>query len=153
MTTRSKNPGPKRRDSPAPWLISPIIVGYVDTYTRPSAERSVTRLTVVASGRCALNAFTAWFTSATRSARKSTRLHQLARMSTATPKDEVDRNTYRLFNLEDGVPTDAYPIEDAVAEHYLVPPRAVSVPLRFQRQGIRYDDLSDEEKEQWDTLE
>ena len=27
---------------------------------------------------------------------------------TATPKDEVDRNTYRLFELEDGVPTDNY---------------------------------------------
>ena len=26
---------------------------------------------------------------------------------TATPKDEVDHNTYRLFHLEDGVPTDA----------------------------------------------
>jgi type I restriction enzyme R subunit len=72
---------------------------------------------------------------------------------TATPKDEVDRNTYRLFHLEDGVPTDAYPIEDAVAEGYLVPPRAVSVPLKFQRQGIRYDDLSEAEKDQWDTLE
>ena len=27
---------------------------------------------------------------------------------TATPKDEVDRNTYGLFDLENGVPTDAY---------------------------------------------
>jgi type I restriction enzyme R subunit len=29
----------------------------------------------------------------------------------------------------------------------------VSVPLKFQRQGIKYDDLSDEEKEQWDAKE
>ena len=72
---------------------------------------------------------------------------------TATPKDEVDHNTYGLFHLEDGVPTDAYGLDEAVAEGYLVPPRAVSVPLKFQREGIRYDDLSELEKDQWDALE
>jgi type I restriction enzyme R subunit len=72
---------------------------------------------------------------------------------TATPKDEVDRNTYGLFDLEDGVPTDAYALEEAVRDGYLVPPKAVSVPLKFHRQGIRYDDLSEEEKELWDALE
>lgn len=72
---------------------------------------------------------------------------------TATPKDEVDRNTYSLFDLEDGVPTDAYPLEDAVSDKFLVPPKAVSVPLKFQRQGIRYDELSEEEKEEWDAKE
>jgi len=70
---------------------------------------------------------------------------------TATPKDEVSRNTYRLFNLEDGVPTDVYGLDEAVDEGYLVPPRAVSVPLKFQREGIRYDDLSEEEKDDWDA--
>lgn len=72
---------------------------------------------------------------------------------TATPKDEIDRNTYSLFDLESGVPTDAYGLDDAIAEGFLVPPRAVSVPLKFQRQGIRYDDLSEEERDQWDALE
>lgn len=72
---------------------------------------------------------------------------------TATPKDEIDRNTYRLFHLEDGVPTDHYGLDDAVAEGFLVPPRAVSVPLRFLREGIRYNDLPDEEKETWETVE
>ena len=72
---------------------------------------------------------------------------------TATPKDEVDRNTYSLFELEDGMPTDAYSLEDAVKDKFLVPPKAVSVPLRFQREGIRYDQLSDEDKDQWDALE
>ena len=70
---------------------------------------------------------------------------------TATPKDEVDRNTYSLFDLERGVPTDAYGLEDAVKDGFLVPPKAVSVPLRFQREGIKYDDLSEDEKEQWDA--
>lgn len=72
---------------------------------------------------------------------------------TATPKDEVDRNTYSLFNLEDGVPTDAYSLDEAVAEGYLVPPVAVSVPTKFLREGIRYDELSEEEKDDWDSLE
>src|SRR5262244_424330 len=72
---------------------------------------------------------------------------------TATPKDEVDRNTYSLFDLENGVPTDAYSLEEAVRDSFLVPPRAVSVPLKFQREGIKYDDLSEEEKDQWDALE
>jgi type I restriction enzyme R subunit len=72
---------------------------------------------------------------------------------TATPKDEVDRNTYKLFDLENGVPTDAYGLDEAVRDGFLVPPRAVSVPVKFQRQGIKYDDLSEEEKEQWDALD
>jgi type I restriction enzyme R subunit len=72
---------------------------------------------------------------------------------TATPKDEVDRNTYSLFNLENGVPTDAYDLEEAVRDGYLVPPKAVSVPLKFQREGIKYKDLTEEEKDQWDALE
>jgi len=57
---------------------------------------------------------------------------------TATPKDELDRNTYSLFDLENGVPTDAYSLAVAVRDGFLVPPQAVSVPLKFQREGIRY---------------
>jgi type I restriction enzyme R subunit len=72
---------------------------------------------------------------------------------TATPQKEVDHNTYSLFDLEDGVPTDAYDLEEAVRDGFLVPPRAVSVPLRFQRDGMNYDQLSDEEKERWDAVE
>jgi type I restriction enzyme R subunit len=73
---------------------------------------------------------------------------------TATPKDEIDHNTYGLFDLESGVPTDAYTLDDeAVADGHLVPPKAISVPLKFQREGIKYDDLSEEEKDQWDALE
>ncbi|MBA3684501.1 MAG: DEAD/DEAH box helicase family protein [Planctomycetes bacterium] len=72
---------------------------------------------------------------------------------TATPKDEVDRNTYGLFDLESGVPTDAYDLEEAVRDGFLVPPKSVSVPLKFQREGIAYKNLSPEEQEEWDRLE
>jgi type I restriction enzyme R subunit len=72
---------------------------------------------------------------------------------TATPKDEVDHNTYRLFQLQQGIPTYAYPLEQAIADRFLVPPRAISVPTQFHRQGIKYDQLSDEEKAEWDELD
>ncbi len=72
---------------------------------------------------------------------------------TATPKDEVDKNTYDLFDLETGVPTDAYSLDDAINDGYLVPPRGVSVPLKFVREGIRYDDLPEDEKDSWDELD
>ena len=72
---------------------------------------------------------------------------------TATPRDEVDRDTYHLFGLETGVPTDAYSLDEAVADGFLVPPKAHSVPMKFVRQGIKYDELSDEEKEHWESLD
>ena len=72
---------------------------------------------------------------------------------TATPKDSVDTNTYSLFELETGVPTDAYDLNDAIKDGFLVPPQAISVPLKFQRDGITYDELTEDEKEQWDEAE
>ena len=72
---------------------------------------------------------------------------------TATPKGEVDRDTYRLFDLQTGVPTDAYSLDEAVKDGFLVPPKAVSLTTDFLDRGIRYDQLSDEEKEAWDALE
>ena len=72
---------------------------------------------------------------------------------TATPSEYVDRNTYTLFDLKPGAPTDAYELETAVADGFLVPPRAEQVDLKFPREGIDYDSLSDEEKEEWESLD
>lgn len=72
---------------------------------------------------------------------------------TATPKDEVDFDTYALFDLERGVPTDAYGLDEAVKDGFLVPAVAVSVPMKFPREGIVYDQLPEQEKEQWDAIE
>ncbi|QDU98579.1 DEAD/DEAH box helicase family protein [Lignipirellula cremea] len=69
---------------------------------------------------------------------------------TATPKAEVDRNTYGLFELQDHVPTYAYELNDAVNDEYLVPPKAISVPLKFQREGIKYAELTDAEKAEYE---
>ena len=70
---------------------------------------------------------------------------------TATPREQVDRNTYELFDLEPGVPTDAYELETAVRDEFLVPPRVQEVDLKFPRDGINYDDLTDEEKLEWES--
>ncbi len=72
---------------------------------------------------------------------------------TATPRDEIGRDTYGLFDLETGVPTDAYSLDEAIKDGFLVPPRGVSVPLKFLREGIRYDDLSEDEQADWEGLD
>ncbi len=72
---------------------------------------------------------------------------------TATPRDDVDKNTYDLFELEPGVPTDAYELETAVADGFLVPYKVRKADLKFPREGIVYDSLTDEEKAQWESLD
>jgi type I restriction enzyme, R subunit len=69
---------------------------------------------------------------------------------TATPKKDIDHNTYSLFEIEDDNPTAAYELDVAVEEEYLVPPKAISVPLKFQREGIKYAQLSDKEKQEYE---
>ncbi|GIN09425.1 DEAD/DEAH box helicase [Shouchella clausii] len=66
---------------------------------------------------------------------------------TATPKDEIDKNTYEVFDLEGGTPTYAYELEKAVEDQYLVDYRTIETKMKFLEEGIRYDDLTDEEKE------
>ena len=72
---------------------------------------------------------------------------------TATPKDEIDRNTYGLFDLENGVPTDEYSLDDAIRDKWLVPAEPYAINLQFPREGIHYDDLSEDEKSEWDEIE
>ena len=65
---------------------------------------------------------------------------------TATPKDEIDKNTYEIFELESGVPTYGYDLAQAVKDGYLVDFLSVETKLKFIEQGIVYDELSDEDK-------
>ena len=70
---------------------------------------------------------------------------------TATPKTDVDRNTYDFFEMEHGVPTYAYDYETAVQQdHVLVPYYNYEVKTRFLEEGISYDDLSEEDKERYE---
>ena len=65
---------------------------------------------------------------------------------TATPKTDVDRNTYDFFDMQQGLPTYAYDYEQAINENYLVPYYNYEVKTKFLEKGIVYDDLSEEEK-------
>lgn len=70
---------------------------------------------------------------------------------TATPKTEVDRNTYDFFEMEHGVPTYAYDYETAVyQDHVLVPYYNYEVHTKFLDEGIVYDDLSEKDKERFE---
>ena len=69
---------------------------------------------------------------------------------TATPKADLDKNTYGIFDLETNVPTYAYELEQAVTDGYLVPYRTVESQFKFLGNGIHYDELSEEEKEQYE---
>ena len=69
---------------------------------------------------------------------------------TATPKNEIDKNTYGVFDLERGVPTFAYELEQAVEEGYLVDYRTLEYKTKILEEGIHYDDLSEEEKDEFD---
>ena len=65
---------------------------------------------------------------------------------TATPKDEIDKNTYAIFDLEAGVPTYGYELAQAVKDGFLVDYMSVESSVKFLEQGIVYDELSDEDK-------
>ena len=70
---------------------------------------------------------------------------------TATPKDEVEKNTYEVFELEPGVPTYAYDLAQAVKDGFLVDFLTVESKLKFLTEGITYDDLPEEEKEEYEA--
>lgn len=71
---------------------------------------------------------------------------------TATPKKEVDHDTYELFGIEDDVPTFAYELTQAVTDKFLVPPKAIKVPIKFVYDGIKYKDLSEEDKRKFEEV-
>lgn len=70
---------------------------------------------------------------------------------TATPKDEIDKNTYNIFELENGVPTYGYDLAQAVKDGYLVDFLSVESSLKFIEQGIVYDELSEADKEEYEA--
>ena len=70
---------------------------------------------------------------------------------TATPKDEIDKNTYEVFELESGVPTYGYELAQAVKDGYLVDFMSVETKLKFMDAGIAYEDLPESEREEYEN--
>ena len=66
---------------------------------------------------------------------------------TATPRNDLDKNTYEIFELENNVPTYAYELDEAINDGYLVPYHTIETKMKFLEEGIHYDDLPEEEKE------
>jgi len=69
---------------------------------------------------------------------------------TATPRDEIERSTYSTFDLEEGLPTFNYDMDEAVKDNYLVGYTVLDRTTKFLKQGVKYSDLSDEEKEEYE---
>ena len=70
---------------------------------------------------------------------------------TATPKDEIDKNTYDVFELGTGVPTYGYELSQAVKDGFLVDFLQVESKLKFLEEGIAYDDLPESEREEYEN--
>ena len=68
---------------------------------------------------------------------------------TATPADEVHRNTYEFFQTGDE-PTDSYGLKRAIADGNLVNFEAYEIDLGIVKRGIKYDELSVEEQEEYE---
>lgn len=72
---------------------------------------------------------------------------------TATPRDQVDANTYRIFGCESGIPNFSYDLTEAVRDGYLV---SYNEPLErsttILERGVKYNELSEAEKEQYEEL-
>jgi type I restriction enzyme, R subunit len=69
---------------------------------------------------------------------------------TATPVRFIERNTYELFGCEDRDPTSHFGFEDAINSNppFLVPFRVRAFSSRFREKGIRYSQMSPEQREQ-----
>lgn len=71
---------------------------------------------------------------------------------TATPKSEVDKNTYREFQMEEGNPTFTYQYEEAVEQGYLVPYLQFERTTELMQKGLHYSDLSPEDKAHYEDV-
>lgn len=71
---------------------------------------------------------------------------------TATPKDEVDKSTYDIFEMEEGEPNYVYELEQAVADGYLVKYRGFKRGSKILSEGIHYSELSEQEREQLEKV-
>ena len=65
---------------------------------------------------------------------------------TATPKNDIDINTYSIFDLENNVPTFAYELGEAIEDGYLVPYHTIETRMKLPEKGLHYEDLDEEEK-------
>lgn len=70
---------------------------------------------------------------------------------TATPRDEVDKNTYQIFSLtKETGPVYGYDLGEAIDQNYLVNYLKAQVSTKLSRGGLTYSQLNDEDKEEYE---
>ena len=71
---------------------------------------------------------------------------------TATPVDFIERNTFDLFNCESEDPTFNFSVDQAWSHipPYLIEPRVIDATTDFLRKGIKYSQMTEEQKQQVD---
>lgn len=69
---------------------------------------------------------------------------------TATPKSELDKNTFEIFQMPDDEPTDVYNLKEAVIDGFLVDYKKKSPDLKFPKRGIKYAELSEADKKAYE---
>lgn len=67
---------------------------------------------------------------------------------TATPKNEVDANTYRIFGCEAGIPDFDYSLEEAIEEKYLVGYHVINRTSKILTEGLDWSQLTEEQRAQ-----
>lgn len=71
---------------------------------------------------------------------------------TATPRNDIHKSTYKVFNLDSNLPNYEYDIVRGVKDGYLTYYRALDRTPDILKNGVTYDDLSEDEKEQYEEL-
>nr|WP_311150528.1 DEAD/DEAH box helicase family protein [uncultured Prevotella sp.] len=71
---------------------------------------------------------------------------------TATPRDEIDRNTYDLLQLDNGMPNYSYDIDEAVRDGYLCPYKTLQYHSKIMERGAKWDEMSKEDREEVERL-
>lgn len=71
---------------------------------------------------------------------------------TATPRNEVDKSTYDMFHMEQGEPNFAYELDEAVRDGFLVDYDVINRKSDIISNGIKYNDLTEEEQKQLDVI-
>jgi len=71
---------------------------------------------------------------------------------TATPRDDIHKSTYRVFKLESDMPNYEYDVVKGVKDGYLTYYRAFDRTPSILKNGLKHDELTQEEKEQYEDL-
>ncbi len=71
---------------------------------------------------------------------------------TATPRNEIDKSTYELLELDNGAPNYEYTLEEAVQDKFLNPYKVLSYHSKIMENGIKYDELPQDQRDKLEKV-